>query len=226
MTLVALIGTGLVAGSLHVVAGPDHLAALAPVSVHAPSRSIRLGALWGLGHGIGVVVIGVLGIAASEALDLNAIGGWSEFLVGIILVLTGLWALRRATGLVVHQHAHFHEDDGHVHGHLHVHSGEDHSEAAHAHHTHAVLGVGMFHGAAGAGHLFGVLPALALEPSQAAVYMASYLAAAVASMAAFGGALGTIARRSGQRAMRAMMSVAGGAALAVGCVWMVSNWPA
>ena len=56
--------------------------------------------------------------------------------------------------------------------------------------------------------------------------MASYLAAAVASMATFGGALGMIAQRTGQRAMRAMMSVAGGSALAVGCVWMVSNWPA
>ncbi len=226
MTVITLIGTGLVAGSLHVVAGPDHLAALAPVSVSAPRRSMRLGALWGLGHGLGVVIMGSLGLLASEALELDALGGWAEFTVGIILVGTGLWALRRATEIVVHEHPHEHDDEGRVHGHLHVHSGADHTEESHAQHTHAVLGVGLFHGVAGVGHLFGVLPALALEPSQAAIYMAAYLASAVVSMVGFGGALGAIARRGGQRTMRAMLSVTGASALLVGCVWMVTNWPA
>ena len=47
--------TGLLAGALHVVATPDHLAILAPFSVEARRGAWRVGLRWGLGHAFGLV---------------------------------------------------------------------------------------------------------------------------------------------------------------------------
>ena len=33
--------TGLAAGTVHVVSGPDHLAALAPIAAHQPKQAVR-----------------------------------------------------------------------------------------------------------------------------------------------------------------------------------------
>jgi hypothetical protein len=44
--------TGLFAGALHVLAGPDHLVALAPIAADKPRRALSLGLRWGLGHGL------------------------------------------------------------------------------------------------------------------------------------------------------------------------------
>ncbi len=41
---------GLVAGFVHVLSGPDHLAAIAPYAVDGKSRAWRTGVRWGLGH--------------------------------------------------------------------------------------------------------------------------------------------------------------------------------
>ena len=51
-----LILTGLSAGALHVLSGPDHLAVVAPLVAEKPSKGLQLGFKWGLGHGLGVSV--------------------------------------------------------------------------------------------------------------------------------------------------------------------------
>jgi hypothetical protein len=217
--------TGLAAGSLHVVSGPDHLAALAPMAVRDRARAARTGAAWGLGHGAGVVALGTLGLFARELVDVSWLASWSEFLVGFVLLVVGAWALRRAASLTVHSHDHGHDHDDHQHAHVHV-GDAPHDTTAHEGHTHAAFGVGMLHGAAGTGHLFGVLPALALSREQAVIYLAAYLVAAVASMAAFGGALGAIAHRGGPRMIRGLMVACGVAAIGVGGFWLVTGFPA
>lgn len=218
--------TGLAAGALHVVAGPDHLAALAPIAVRDRRSAARIGATWGLGHGLGVAVVGGLGILAKQFIDVQWLSGWSEFLVGFLLIAVGLWSLRVTARFTVHDHGHDHASDDHNHTHLHIHVGQrEHNETAHARHTHAALGVGMLHGAAGTGHLFGVLPALALPGTQAAIYLAAYLAAAVGSMACFGGVLGAVAERGGPKVVRGLMGTSGVLAIAIGGVWLVNSAP-
>ena len=219
-----IFGTGLVAGSLHVISGPDHLAALAPIAATDGRRAKRLGALWGLGHGLGVCALGCLGLYARSWLDVEWLSAWSEFVVGIVLIFVGLWAMRRAFSFTIHTHDHQHENEG-VHGHIHMHLGAEHNESEHRHHQHAAFGVGMLHGAAGTGHLFGVLPALALSPSQSVVYLFAYLLAAVVSMSVFGGILGRIAVRGGQKIVQKLMLSSGGAAAMVGLAWTWTSWP-
>ncbi|MEZ4432716.1 MAG: hypothetical protein R3F65_09905 [bacterium] len=156
---------GLLAGSAHVVTGPDHLAAVAPLAVAHPTRAAAAGARWGLGHGLGVAALGALGLAARQAIDIDAWSTAAESLVGFLLIAIGAWAIRRAGRLVIHDHPHAHDGDRHAHPHLHVAVADHDHPDAHRAHRHAPLWIGALHGAAGAGHLFGVLPALALPTS-------------------------------------------------------------
>lgn len=220
-----VVAAGLVAGSLHVVAGPDHLAALAPIAIDNRGRAARTGAFWGLGHGTGVAVLGCVGMLARHLIDLERISAWSELAVGFLLIAVGLWSLRRAARLTIHAHHHHHDERGR-HAHLHVHLGDHpHSANRHRTHSHAAFGIGVLHGSAGGGHLFGVLPSLALPPPQAAAYLAAYLVAAVASMAGFGLVLGRLASVAGGRPVRSLMQGTGTLAVVVGVVWIVSAWP-
>ncbi|MGB0638627.1 MAG: sulfite exporter TauE/SafE family protein [Myxococcota bacterium] len=219
---------GLLAGCVHVVSGPDHLAALLPIAIHNRWQAIKTGAVWGLGHGIGVCVVGGLGMGARHLVDVQAISRWSEFLVGLVLVAVGVWAIRRSSMLTIHSHGHSHDHEGHEHGdheHLHSHSGAAaHSDVDHRH-AHAALGVGFLHGAAGVGHLFGVIPALALPASEASIYIVSYLIGAIVSMATFGGFVGFISTRGGPHFVPLLMKAAGLLSIVVGIFWGVSGWP-
>jgi len=224
------IWAGLLAGLLHVISGPDHLVALAPMAVHQPGRAVRTGAMWGLGHGLGVVALGTLGIFVRGSIDVQAWSAWAEGLVGIVLIVVGGWALRSAFKVVVHVHEHEHmpvapvaaHDHDHDHDHLHVHVGKMPHDVpqAHSRHGHAAFGVGMLHGAAGVGHLFGVIPSMALPPASAALYLGAYLVAAVASMAGFGLVLGRLSHRASARTMRGVLGACGVASVVLGVVWV------
>lgn len=95
--------TGIAVGTLHTVAGPDHLAGLAPLVVgqgHSPASAFGLGALWGSGHATGQLLIGMacllvqtglLRLAWTPALDQA-----SGILVGASLVAIGALGFREA----------------------------------------------------------------------------------------------------------------------------------
>ena len=209
--------TGLAAGALHVFSGPDHLAALAPIAVEDPSRAGRIGGFWGLGHGIGVVIVGGVGLFLRSFVDIGAWSAWAEFLVGFLLIGVGFWAISRAGRVEIHDHQHVHNETSHKH--VHPHEPDDRT------HHHAALGVGIFHGMAGSGYLFGVLPALVLPTSQAVIYLVSYLVAAFAGMSMFAYGLGVLVRRTGSEWVTRLMYGTGGLAMAVGVVWVINFWP-
>ena len=210
--------TGFAAGGLHVFSGPDHLAALAPAAVADPTRAARTGAYWGLGHGIGVLIVGLIALVLRSFIDVEEFSEWAEFLVGFLLVGIGVWAIWRAQRLEIHEHEHAHSDGAHQHLH-------SHEPAEGNRHQHAALGIGVLHGVAGGGHLFGVLPALALPTASAVLYLIAYLVASILAMAGFAYGVGTVARRSGPDWIRRLMVIAGAVAIAVGILWIVNAWP-
>jgi len=56
--------TGLLAGAFHVLSGPDHLAAVAPLALSSEGRHAwREGWRWGLGHTAGVIVVALVALA-------------------------------------------------------------------------------------------------------------------------------------------------------------------
>lgn len=223
MLLVAV--AGLAAGAIHVLAGPDHLAALAPLVADRRRRAWRAGARWGLGHAAGVLLVGAVALALRGWLPVERLSGWGERLVGVVLIGIGWWGLRRAAGMSVHAHAHDHDGGRHVH--LHVHApGRVHDEPAHAGHPHAAFAVGVVHGCAGGSHVFGILPALALPAVAAsAAYLLAFGAGTVAAMGAFAAAVGFAARRfapAGTAAARGLLGAAATAALLVGGYWLLA----
>jgi hypothetical protein len=193
---------GVFAGIVHVIAGPDHLAAVAPLAANSAGPRWRAGFSWGLGHTSGVLLIGVLLIAFRSMLPLDVISAYSERLVGAALVGLGLWAAVRARD--------FDREAGRPHAH--PRSG-------------ASFAMGTLHGLAGSSHLFGVLPAIALPTKTAAMlYLAGFGVGAVAAMSVFAALVGAVAARAGRKshyAFRTMLYACSISALVVGSFWLI-----
>lgn len=214
---------GIAAGGTHVVLGPDHLAAVLPLSVGQGRSGASVGLSWGLGHGLGVITLVIAGQLLRTVVDVEAWSTGAEWMVGVVLLGLGIATLVRARGLVVHDHSHDHEGDGH--GHLHVHVDDptvgttDHATSPHGH-RHSAFGFGLLHGVAGTGHLVGVLPTVALSPVAAVAYTIGYLVAAVGTMMGFGLLVGRLLSRPAS--IRLALASSGVLAMVIGGVWLVT----
>src|SRR5213083_1406993 len=98
--------TGLIAGTVHVWSGPDHLAAIAPLAVRRTRRAWAPGLRWGLGHSAGVALIGLLSLWLRDLLPVNLLSTWGERMVGVMLLGIGIWGLRKAFNNKIHAHEH------------------------------------------------------------------------------------------------------------------------
>ena len=211
--------TGLLAGFFHVLAGPDHLAAVAPLAVvDGRARGWLAGWTWGIGHASGVVVVALLAVVLRDALPpVEIISAWSERLVGAALIVVGIWAFRRSLHVqpAPHVHGHLHHD------HLHVQAGP--GWLRHLGHAHASFCLGILHGVAGSSHFLGVVPALALPSRAAAVaYIGAFGVGTVAAMTAFAAIVGlTSGSTYHQRAHRVLLTTSAVAAIVVGTIWLL-----
>jgi hypothetical protein len=217
MMLIAL--TGALAGLFHVLSGPDHLAAVAPLAMEDGRRGWFAGWTWGFGHASGVVVVALLAILLRDLLPpIDLLSAWGERVVGMALIGIGLWSLRR--GLRISPGAHRH--GAVAHDHIHVHAGP--AWARRLGHAHASFCMGILHGIAGSSHFLGVLPALALPTRGAAVaYIAAFGVGTVVAMTAFAAVIGSAGGRvrHGAALYRGMMLTAATLAIAVGAFWLI-----
>lgn len=212
--------TGAAAGLFHVLSGPDHLAAVAPLAVDERKRGWIAGCTWGIGHASGVVLVAVIAVLLRETLpNVDLISAWGERMVGGALVGIGLWAFRRSARIRLQPHTH-----GRVlHNHLHVQAGP--GWVRRLGHAHASFCMGVLHGVAGSSHFFGVLPALALPSRSAALmYIGAFGIGTVVAMTAFAAAVSLLGIRTGHNPQmhRAMMTVAALLAVIVGGVWLIA----
>lgn len=200
---------GVAAGLLHVVSGPDHLAAVAPLAADRQRGQWLTGLQWGVGHTTGVVLIALLLLLVKEQLPLDAISANSERIVGASLIMIGSWGLRRAW---VQKRSSA--------GVLKCSGAEVHTHAG------ASFSMGALHGLAGSSHLFGVLPALAF-PSRAAsvLYLAGFGLGAIAGMTAFSAAVGLLSSKLSRRSRgySGVLYASSAVALVVGGVWLVGR---
>ncbi|XP_022748356.1 uncharacterized protein LOC111297978 [Durio zibethinus] len=90
--------TGFFAGCLHTLSGPDHLAALAPLSIgRTRVESAVVGALWGCGHDAGQVIFGLLFLLLKDRLHIEVIRTWGTRVVGLTLLAIGATGIREAS---------------------------------------------------------------------------------------------------------------------------------
>jgi hypothetical protein len=121
-------------GVVHTLLGPDHylpFVALARARAWSLRRTLGVTAVCGVGHVLGSIALGALGVAFGWALGgLVAIEAWRGAAAGWLLLGVGLaytaWGVRRALRDRSHTHLHAH-GEGVVHRHAHGHRG------AHAH---------------------------------------------------------------------------------------------
>jgi len=226
--LVLVVASGLGAGAMHVVTGPDHLAAVAPLALARRRGAWRVGLGWGSGHALGTFVLALLALGARALLPIDGVSSIAERAVGIVLVALGLWGVRRALRLRVHVHRHAHDGVEHAHAHLHPHD-TAHEPRAHAHghaHRHAALPIGILHGVAGGSHLIGIAPALGMPTVGASVlYLVAFGAGAIVAMAGWALAVGAVAERLagfGGRALAVLTGASAAASIALGVYWLAT----
>ena len=170
---------GISAGVIHALSGPDHLSAVAPLVINERSRRWRMGLFWGIGHSLGVWIIGLIALVLRGFLPIESLSSWSERLVGVVLIGVGLWGLRRAfVAKLPAPHVHDEEEPGKKRP------------------GRAAVLIGGLHGLAGSSHIVGLLPALAF-PSRAPRPPTSSASASgpILGMTAFSTTFGLFAHR-------------------------------
>ena len=94
------ISGGLLAGGLHAVTGPDHLAAIFPPSIGKSYLvGMQMGASWGLGHGLSATLLGVGGFLlkgrfSSSLAAFPHMSKITESAVGVSLLLIGMLGIK------------------------------------------------------------------------------------------------------------------------------------
>ena len=155
--LTGLLGVAL--GMRHAVE-PDHLAAVSTLATEQKNAraGLALGALWGLGHTLSLLVVGG-GLALLEAQMPPWVAALFELLVAVMIVVLGVRAVRRSfiEGRAGRTSTHTHGDVEHTHAapveHVHLRSWTFATRP---------LLVGLLHGLAGSGAITAlVLAALA-----------------------------------------------------------------
>jgi hypothetical protein len=199
-----LVLAGLAAGFVHVLSGPDHLAAIAPYAVEAKGRAWRTGVRWGVGHAAGVLCVGLLILLLRDAFPIHVVSAWGERSVGFVLIGIGAWGIRAALARTRQAH-----------------------DATARHHGHEAFAVGTVHGIGGSAHLLGILPALALPSDFAAgAYLFLFGLACVAAMGAFATLIGWGAGRrrlASPRVQGALLGIPSVAAVGIGIHWLFAG---
>lgn len=213
---------GLAAGFIHVLTGPDHLGAIAPLAVNERRGAWLIGVRWGLGHSLGVVVLGLVAALLGQRLMLDpastgdALSAGSERAVGVMLLAIAAWGFWR-----LHQPgsaAHSHTDGGPTH----THDPAPDTRCAPTK-PYAPYAIGILHGCAGGSHLFAILVVLAF-PTLAGVlsYLAAFVVGSVAAMALFAGSMGWLAATHGVSPVffRRLVTTSLLATTGIGCWWL------
>lgn len=169
----AVIVLGFCLGMRHAT-DPDHVIAVTTIVAREkiPSGATFVGAAWGLGHTLTILVVGG-GIILFGWVIPPRIGLSMEFSVGLMLIVLGLMNLQgavrgigasRLIGGAEHQHTHAHSHGDFVHTHVHAHAPEAHPHepdrtpmnwpdrrfgALHSYQLVRPLVVGVVHGLAG-----------------------------------------------------------------------------
>jgi ABC-type nickel/cobalt efflux system permease component RcnA len=161
LNIFVVLSIGLLFGLKHATE-VDHIVAISTiVSRHRNVfRSAIVGALWGAGHTVSLLVMGAIVLSLRIAIP-ERVSNWLEFGVALMIIGLGVSALWRVSRTNSEVHMHQHSHDGLSHTHVHFHEKESqHQPNSHAAHSHAIARVGwkpvlvgMLHGLAGSGAL-------------------------------------------------------------------------
>lgn len=214
----AAAGLGLAVGLRHAVE-PDHLVAVATMVAQerGPRSAARLGAAWGVGHAMALLVLGTLLITARQSMPASAMTAL-EIMVAAMILVMGVRAVRNGLRLGARDTVQWHGHGDRAHAHA--------VSAAHVHLGRVAMVrrpvlVGVVHGLAGSGALTALAVAsLPTWPAQV-VFMVVFGLGSTAGMALVAGAAGWPLTRLVRApfAAAALSVTTGLAAIAFGLIW-------
>lgn len=221
MSLVAALTAGGVVGVRHALEA-DHLAAIA--TLVDEDRSALVGASWGVGHTVPILVLGALFVALGIEVPGSVSAGF-EAVVGAVLVAYGGRMLADAGGLLgvaTHSHGEGDAGQGHplgagpggVHSHLRV--GRLSLGLGHVHVDGDSALVGVLHGLAGSGGLVVIMATAAPSADAALGFLLAFGLLTTATMALVAAVWGQTLGTGFARVLKAtggIMGVAVGVAL-------------
>lgn len=215
-----LLLTGLFLGMRHAF-DRDHVAAVTHfVSLEPdPLKSAWFGCRWALGHAVSVLFLGSLILAFRVRLD-PTFQRTAELLVGVSLLVLGIWRLFLLWQERQHEHRHLHPGKEHVHRHSHE-PGTGHV------HWFAPTLVGMLHGAAGTAEVFILIPITLITTAWLAYLTIGLFSVGCAfSMGGYGYLAGRFyhrASRKGKQIYRWLVVSTSSSGLALGLIWIMRN---
>jgi ABC-type nickel/cobalt efflux system permease component RcnA len=204
-TLLSIIALGFFLGMRHAT-DPDHIVAV--TTIVSRQRSIRhaalIGALWGLGHTITILVVGSAIILFGLVIP-PRVGLTMELSVGLMLILLGIlnlsgimrWITETVTPSTSGQHAHPHGRGDYVSSHPHGHHSKKHGPGENAapvswmdrlfgqlglYQAVRPLAVGIVHGLAGSAAVALLVLTTIRVPSWAVLYLVVFGIGTVAGM--------------------------------------------
>jgi high-affinity nickel permease len=182
--LLVALGVAFVLGLRH-ASDPDHLVAVTSLvaSEQGDTRAAaRLGAWWGVGHALTLVVIGLPLIAFKSELP-----GWleraAETAVGIVILLLALRVLVRWSRGDFRAGHHEHGPTGSLQRHRHLRRGGGEHAHIHVRSPQQAFGIGLLHGLAGTGAVVLLLIAALPTRVEAAAALAVFAPMSILSMA-------------------------------------------
>ena len=225
------LAAGCIAAVLHVLMGPDHLAAVAPFALESKRSAWKIGLFWGLGHLFGMMLIGLLFLGFREVIPVEEISAYSEQLVGFVLIIIGLWAFYKIySENGGHDHLHVHAQEPMIHKHEHSHAAEPGHEHSHPKKARqgnfASFSIGVLHGLAGIAHFILFLPVASFEDStDAFLYIFGFVFGIVLAMTLFAMLMGTVSSFAqnghNKNLFRGIRFIGGLMAILIGIYWMI-----
>jgi hypothetical protein len=190
-SLLPALGLGFLLGLTHAL-DADHVAAVGTLVSESSGlrRSSLLGASWGLGHSLSLLVAGLLVLGLRFTIP-PRFSAAAEFAVGLMLVGLGaraIWSVLREKRL----HWHLDERGGIRHLHLHAHApagGAGHDHAHPLRLQRRPLLIGCLHGLAGSGPLTLLVLSTLSSPLAGLAYLGLFSLGSIAGMTLLSGLL-------------------------------------
>jgi len=217
--------SGSIMAFVHVLSGPDHLAAVTPFVVHKESEGWRVGLFWGIGHVLGMLAIGLLFLLFKDRIPVDSISNYSELIVGFTLIGIACWTFYR---LFFHKTKEKNKNQANLIADTTPLNDAPPMVIARKKQRSTSFFIGLLHGFAGIAHFLLLLPALGFATiNETLTYLIGFAIGTIVAMLAFtyliSYGINKYAKNHTPKFYRQIGTVSGLFALTIGVYWVVLN---
>ena len=220
-----LVGYGALFGTLHILTGPDHIAAIVTISANKGIRAFFLGIQWGFGHSIGLLIIfAILLTIDDNILEKTYVAEW---IVGFFLIFLGFLGYYRTykyykqktiinnniqeetTAIIPYR-----EQNKYT---IYI------NKYKYLLNKHKILSLitGILHGLAGPGGVLGVLPAILLnDKEKSAAYLGTFCTIGIITMGLFSALWGELSKQIGKKFDIIILGTSSSLSVIIGIIWI------